>query len=96
MLEREDAGVVAVRPDRVQPVGADQLDVRELVLARAQLRVGREAPAKPGLSLAGRARTGSTQRRERDPLDGAVVPLDEEGVCRLVVVEPERFGIYRI
>jgi hypothetical protein len=90
VFEREDAGVVAVSPDRVEPVGADEFDVSELVLARMELGIALESPGVAGLTATGRARTGAPQVVEANPVDGAVVPLDEQRTGALVVVEAER------
>src|SRR5207244_10322346 len=82
-----DAGVVAVGPDGVQPVGADQRDVGQLILAGTELGLRCEAPRETGLAAACCAWTGAAEDVERDPVHGSVGPFDQQRPRRLVVVE---------
>ncbi len=61
-----DAGVVAVGPDRIQPIRAHQRDIRELVLARMQVRVGAEPAAKTRFAFARGAGAGAAEHRKRE------------------------------
>src|SRR5579864_7295869 len=87
---RVDAGAVAVGPDGVEPVGADQGDVGQLVLAGPQVGLGGEAARVASLAAAGGTRAGAAQDVERDAVGGAVGPLDQQGAGGLVVVEAHR------
>src|ERR1019366_5554755 len=86
-LVRGDPGVVPVRPDGVQAVGADQGDVRELILAGMEKGVRAEAAPKPRFALASRTRAGAPEHGERDVMRGAVGPIDQQRSMLLVVVE---------
>src|SRR5665213_4400975 len=78
-FERVNAGVVAVGPHHVEPVGPHQRDVGEVVLARLEVGTDREAAGAAHLPVARGTGAGAAEQGERDAVHRAVVPLDEKG-----------------
>src|SRR6202023_2297607 len=85
-----DAGVVAVGPHHIQAVRPDERYVRQFILTRLEQRLHGKSPGTTRLTLARSARTCPAQHIERDAIDDAIRPLDQQRTITLVVIEPNR------
>ena len=84
LLVGEQAGVVAIGPDRRQGIAADPFHALERGLLRGEVRLERHDAGHVPLAGAERAGTGAAQRLPRPVAEMAVIPANRHAARRLV------------